>query len=64
MVFITGWQGGRTVLGTDIQFLDAAFAVVEDVGGDRKVVEIREASNTPSSVLNSGGQNWSCATPA
>lgn len=62
LVFLTGRQGGRTARDTDIQFSNGAFAVVEDIGnGTRKIVELREASNTPSSVPNSGDDQWSCA---
>ncbi|ORY19158.1 hypothetical protein BCR34DRAFT_595601 [Clohesyomyces aquaticus] len=61
MVYVIGWEGGRTVLGKDVWFSDAAFAVVKDVGGARKVVEFRESSNIPNSAPLPPENPWTCA---
>ncbi|KAH8927768.1 hypothetical protein BT69DRAFT_1347078 [Atractiella rhizophila] len=61
---VTGWEGGRTRLGTDIWYTDGAFAVIEDIGGGkRQIVEFRESSNIPNTGALPPTQNWACSFP-
>ncbi|KAI9708736.1 MAG: hypothetical protein M1820_003691 [Bogoriella megaspora] len=64
-VYATGFEGGSTVLGTDVWYEDAAFAVIKDVGGgERKIVEWRESSNIPVSIPLPPTQEWTCGLDA
>ncbi|KAL9080424.1 MAG: hypothetical protein Q9157_000809 [Trypethelium eluteriae] len=62
-VYATGWEGGTTLLGTDLWFTDAVFVVVEDLGGERQIAEFRESSNIPFSENLPATQDWTCALP-
>lgn len=64
--YATGWEGGKTVIGTDLWFTDATYAVIEEDAsgyGGRKIVEFREASNIPNAAAIPAGQPWSCQLP-
>lgn len=61
-VFMAGWEGGlHRLLKRELWFSDAAFAVVNDVGGGkRRIVEFRESSNMPSTVRMPRENEWEC----
>ncbi|KAI9652623.1 MAG: hypothetical protein M1821_008342 [Bathelium mastoideum] len=59
-MYATGWEGGKTLTGMDVWFADAAFAVVQEIDGERKIVEFRESSNIPSSDGVPSIQDWTC----
>jgi hypothetical protein len=61
-VYMMGWEGGfHTLLKRDLYFTDALFAVVKDVNGERKVVEIRESSNIPNTAPMPEPNEWECS---
>jgi hypothetical protein len=60
MVYSVGWEGGLTALKRDVYFTDAVFAVVKDVGGKRRIVEIRESSNIPNTAPLPETNEWTC----
>lgn len=63
-VYLSGWEGGVTALGTEVWFEDATFAVVEETAdGGRKIVEFREASNIPNTAPLPPSQDWQCKLP-
>lgn len=60
--YVLGWEGGFSVrLKRDLYFTQAAFAVVKEIDGERKIVEFREASNTPNSAPIPPPNNWTCS---
>jgi hypothetical protein len=57
-VYVLGWEGGwHTLLKRDLYFTDALFAVVNDYGGRREIVE---SSNIPNTASLPPPQNWTC----
>jgi hypothetical protein len=60
-VYITGREGGKTVIGTDVWLSDAAFAEVIEIDGKRVIIEMRESSNLPYVGPLPGVKNWTCS---
>ncbi|KAF2734322.1 hypothetical protein EJ04DRAFT_437232, partial [Polyplosphaeria fusca] len=64
-VYLIGWEGGfHTLLKRDLYFTDAAFAVVREYQGKRKVVEFRESSNIPNTSPMPPPNEWTCSFAA
>ncbi|OAL46899.1 hypothetical protein IQ07DRAFT_614110 [Pyrenochaeta sp. DS3sAY3a] len=60
-VYMIGWAGGYQVRAKrDMYFTNAAFAVVREEGGERKIVEFRESSNIPNSAVLPEPREWGC----
>lgn len=60
-VYTLGWAGGlHKLLKRDLYFTNAAFAVVKDVGGKRKIVEFRESGNIPNTAPLPKTNEWEC----
>lgn len=60
-VYMIGWAGGfQTRAKRDMYFTNAAFAVVKEEEGQRKIVEFREAGNIPNSAALPEPVEWGC----
>ncbi|EMD92486.1 hypothetical protein COCC4DRAFT_30748 [Bipolaris maydis ATCC 48331] len=60
-VYMIGWAGGfQTRIQRDVYFTNAAFAVVKEVEGERKIVEFRESSNIPNTAILPPPVEWTC----
>ncbi|CBY01619.1 predicted protein [Plenodomus lingam JN3] len=60
-VYMIGWAGGfQTRAKRDMYFTNAAFAVVEEEEGERKIVEFRESGNIPNSAVLPEPVEWGC----
>ncbi|KAF1918804.1 hypothetical protein BDU57DRAFT_120943 [Ampelomyces quisqualis] len=60
-VYTIGWAGGyQNFAKRDLYFTNAAFAVVKEVDGERKIVEFRESSNIPSNAPLPKQTTWDC----
>lgn len=61
-VYLMGWEGGfHALLKRDLYFTDAVFAVVKEINGERKVVEMRESSNIPNTAPLPEPNEWECS---
>jgi hypothetical protein len=61
-VYMMGWEGGfHTLLKRDLYFTDAVFAVVKEIDGERRVVEMRESSNIPNTAPMPEPNGWECS---
>ncbi|CAE7186923.1 hypothetical protein P3342_008637 [Pyrenophora teres f. teres] len=61
-VYIIGWAGGfQTRAQRDVYFTNAAFAVVKEEEGERKIVEFRESSNIPNTAPLPEPVDWTCS---
>jgi len=60
-VYMVGWAGGfQTRAKRDLWFTNAAFAVVKEEEGERKIVEFRESSNIPNTAKLPEQTSWDC----
>lgn len=60
-VYMIGWAGGfQTRIQRDLYFTNAAFAVVKEEQGERKIVEFRESSNIPNTAALPEQVEWDC----
>ncbi|KAF2125271.1 hypothetical protein P153DRAFT_389431 [Dothidotthia symphoricarpi CBS 119687] len=60
-VYMIGWAGGfHKLLQRDLYFTNAAFGVIKEEEGHRKIVEFREASNIPATTPSPESVEWSC----
>jgi hypothetical protein len=60
-VYTIGWAGGyQNFARRDLYFTNAAFAVVKEVKGERKIVEFRESSNIPNHSPLPEQTMWDC----
>ncbi|KAF2827107.1 hypothetical protein CC86DRAFT_291906 [Ophiobolus disseminans] len=60
-VYMLGWAGGfQTRAKRDMYFTNAAFAVIKEEEGQRKIVEFRESSNIPNTAPLPEQSNWDC----
>jgi hypothetical protein len=60
-VYMIGWAGGfQTRAKRDMYFTNAAFAVVKEEEGARKIVEFRESSNIPNTAHLPEAVEWTC----
>jgi hypothetical protein len=60
-VYMIGWAGGfQTRAKRDMYFTNAAFAVVKEEEGARKIVEFRESSNIPNTAPLPEAVEWIC----
>lgn len=60
-VYMIGWEGGfHALLKRELYFTDAAFAVVEEHSGERRIVEFRESSNIPNTAPMPPPNEWEC----
>jgi hypothetical protein len=60
-VYTMGWAGGfQKYAKRDMYFTNAAFAVVKEVKGERKIVEFRESSNIPNHAPLPEQTMWDC----
>lgn len=56
-----GWAGGfQRRAKRDMYFTNAAFAVVREEEGERKIVEFRESSNIPNTAVLPEPREWGC----
>jgi hypothetical protein len=63
-VYTIGWAGGfQKYAKRDMYFTNAAFAVVKEVDGERKIVEFRESSNIPNHAPLPEQTVWDCHFP-
>lgn len=63
-VYMIGWAGGFQMRAKrDMYFTNAAFAVVREEEGKRKIVEFRESSNIPNSATLPEQTVWDCHFP-
>jgi hypothetical protein len=61
-VYMIGWAGGfQTRVQRDLYFTNAAFAVVKEEQGERKIVEFRESSNIPNTAHLPEAVEWACS---
>ena len=61
-VYMIGWGCGfQTRVKRDVYFTNAAFAVVKEEEGERKIVEFRESSNIPNTVQLPDPVEWTCS---
>jgi len=61
-VYMIGWAGGFQIRAKqDVYFTNAAFAVVKEEEGKRKIVEFRESSNIPNTVPLPDPVEWTCS---
>lgn len=59
-----GWAGGyQTLAKREMYFTNAAFAVVKEEKGQRKIVEFRESSNIPNHAPLPEQTAWDCHFP-
>lgn len=60
-VYLIGWAGGfQTRAQRDMYFTNAAFAVVREEEGQRKIVEFRESGNIPNTAILPPPVEWTC----
>jgi hypothetical protein len=60
-VYTIGWAGGyNTLAKRDLYFTNAAFAVIKEEHGVRKIVEFRESSNIPNRAPLPQQSTWDC----
>ncbi|KAH7413655.1 hypothetical protein DE146DRAFT_673451 [Phaeosphaeria sp. MPI-PUGE-AT-0046c] len=60
-VYTMGWAGGfHTLAKREMYFTNAAFAVVKEENGQRKIVEFRESSNIPNRAPLPEQTRWNC----
>jgi hypothetical protein len=63
-VYVIGWAGGYNAYAKrEVWYTNAAFAVVKEQGGVRKIVEFRESSNIPNHAALPEQTIWSCSFP-
>ncbi|KAH7071529.1 hypothetical protein BKA63DRAFT_74513 [Paraphoma chrysanthemicola] len=63
-VYMIGWAGGfQKRAKRDMYFTNAAFAVVKEEQGQRKIVEFRESSNIPNTAPLPEPNVWDCHFP-
>jgi hypothetical protein len=63
-VYTIGWAGGyQTLAKRDMYFTNAAFAVIKEEHGKRKIVEFRESSNIPNRAPLPEQTAWNCHFP-
>ncbi|KAH3905445.1 hypothetical protein HBH56_217760 [Parastagonospora nodorum] len=63
-VYMIGWAGGyQTLAQREMYFTNAAFAVVKEEKGQRKIVEFRESSNIPNHAPLPEQTAWDCHFP-
>jgi hypothetical protein len=56
-----GWAGGyQKFAKQDVYYTNAAFAVVKEEEGQRKIVEFRESSNIPNHGAVPKETEWDC----
>ena len=61
-VYMIGWAGGfQTRVKRDLYFTNAAFAVVKEENGERKIVEFRESGNIPNTAPLPEPVEWACS---
>ncbi|KAF1848134.1 uncharacterized protein K460DRAFT_68279 [Cucurbitaria berberidis CBS 394.84] len=61
-VYMVGWAGGfQTRAKRDMYFTNAAFALVREENGKRKIVEFRESSNIPNTAPLPEPNEWGCS---
>jgi hypothetical protein len=60
-VYMIGWAGGyQKFAKQDVYYTNAAFAVVKEEEGQRKIVEFRESSNIPNHGAVPKETEWDC----
>ncbi|RAR00753.1 actin-like atpase domain-containing protein [Stemphylium lycopersici] len=60
-VYMIGWAGGyQTRAKLDVYYTNAAFAVIKEEDGERKIVEFRESSNIPNTAHLPEPVEWTC----
>ncbi|KAH9882606.1 hypothetical protein J1614_000842 [Plenodomus biglobosus] len=60
-VYMIGWAGGfQRRAKRDMYFTNAAFAVVAEEDGERKIVEFRESGNIPNTAVLPEPVDWGC----
>jgi hypothetical protein len=63
-VYVIGWAGGYNKYAKrEVWYTNAAFAVVREEEGKRKIVEFRESSNIPNRAALPEQTVWSCDFP-
>jgi hypothetical protein len=63
-VYVIGWAGGfNTYAKRDVYYTNAAFAVVKEENGERKIAEFRESSNIPNHAPLPEQTVWNCHFP-
>jgi hypothetical protein len=63
-VYMIGWAGGFQMRAKrDMYFTNAAFAVIKEEQGQRKIVEFRESSNIPNTAHLPEPNVWDCHFP-
>ncbi|KAH7396108.1 hypothetical protein BKA66DRAFT_258388 [Pyrenochaeta sp. MPI-SDFR-AT-0127] len=61
-VYMIGWAGGfQRRAKRDMYFTNAAFAMIREEEGQRKIVEFRESSNIPNTAHLPEPQDWACS---
>ena len=61
-VYVIGWAGGFQVRAQqNVYFTNAAFAVVKEEEGQRKIVEFRESGNIPNTAVLPEPVEWNCS---
>ncbi|CAO2647429.1 Nn.00g083510.m01.CDS01 [Neocucurbitaria sp. VM-36] len=61
-VYMIGWAGGfQQRAKREMYFTNAAFAVVKEEQGQRKIVEFRESSNIPNTAPLPDAIEWGCS---
>ncbi|KAI8933284.1 hypothetical protein NX059_009911 [Plenodomus lindquistii] len=60
-VYMIGWAGGfQTRIKRDLYYTNAAFAVIREEDGERKIVEFRESGNIPNTAVLPEPVEWKC----
>ncbi|KAH8731727.1 hypothetical protein GQ44DRAFT_755122 [Phaeosphaeriaceae sp. PMI808] len=63
-VYMIGWAGGfQKFAKRDMYFTNAAFAVIKEESGVRKIAEFRESSNIPNTAKIPEQTVWDCHFP-